>query len=109
MKKRKQATDHTEARKKQAVITTNGEGTTQKRAARTNRGGGGPAKKIEDFDKATERSKRKKSGAPPAIPESELLNPMAPAGKNKITRRRFKEKVSSCVLPHLALIHAQMN
>jgi hypothetical protein len=95
--KRKQETVHTDARKRPAAVPpTNGE-PMSKRAVRTNRGGGGPAKKVEAFDKATENSKRRKAGAAPQIPDSEPLNPMAPAGPAGRKSRRSKEKVCQLI------------
>lgn len=61
---------------------------------RSNRGGGGPAKRVEAFDKATDISKRRKATGI-EIPLSEPLNPMAPP-KGKKPGRKTKVR---CVTP----------
>jgi hypothetical protein len=77
------------------------------RAVRSNQGGGGPAKRIEAFDEATERSKRRKPSNTMSIPESEPLNPMAPR-KRKRPRRLPKTKVCCCLSPYCELNHMNL-
>src|ERR1700722_3726548 len=77
-RKRSQPSQEPPTRQRQADGSSN-----DQRAVRANRGGGGPAKRVEAFDQATERSTRKKTSAS-AIPDSEPLNPMAPTkGKRR--------------------------
>jgi hypothetical protein len=98
-KKRKSSLDATEdfARKKQAPAgapsgsTNSVQDPNHMRPARINRGGGGPAKKFEAFDKAVELSKRHKASG---VPTSEPLNPMAPTTmKRKAGRTNAAAKV----------------
>src|SRR5271154_6875466 len=53
------------------------EDSTEKRSVRANRGGGGPAKRVKAFDKATERSQCKKESVV-AFPKQRYVTALIP-------------------------------